>query len=346
MNKPISRVANCWVFSPVEDIAVFVFPVLFAWIVISLVRALGLQDIPYGVYLLSVVLLDLGHVYSTLFRTYLDPEEFSRRKRLYLLTPCLCFIIAVVLYRSDNFLFFRAYMYLNIYHLIRQQYGWMMYSIRREQGIMAVDRLLDKIMIYNATLYPLIWWHLHDIGFQWRAPNAYISLPAWLDPIALWAHWSIIVLYVLRQIYLMFIGRPVNLAKYIICLTTWLAWFPGIVIFGSSLVFFLSQTLLHGIPYLHLIFRYGRKRSDQVQSMCLSFFRGKYSIFFFLAITFCFGKLAERFDHIMNHTDSSGLWAGLLFPLLLLPAICHYVLDGFIWKMRDSKNQQLEKLLT
>lgn len=345
MNKAISRFANCWVFSPIEDVAVFVVPVLFAWAVIALVHALGLQDIPYGIYLLSVVLLDLGHVYSTLFRTYLDPEEFLRRRRLYLLTPCICFIVSVLLYRMNSFMFFRVYMYLNIYHLVRQQYGWMMYSIRREQTLDVIDRLLDKVMIYNATLYPLIWWHLHDIGFQWRAPHSYVTLPAWIDPVAMWAHWSIIALYVLRQVFLAYRGRQINLAKYIICLTTWLAWFPGIVIFHSSLVFFLSQTLLHGVPYLHLIYRYGKKRSVDVRSRFLQLFGRKFGLLWFLVLIFCFGKLAENFDYILNHTDHGSMWAAIVFPLLLLPPICHYVLDGFIWKRRDVKNQQLQTVL-
>ena len=63
---------------------------------------------PPWLWLLLVVGVDVSHVYSTLFRTYLDREELKKRQMLYTLAPLLAWVGGALLYSIDAIVFWRV----------------------------------------------------------------------------------------------------------------------------------------------------------------------------------------------------------------------------------------------
>ncbi len=105
-------------------------------------------------WLVLILCIDVSHVYSTLYRTYLDREAYRIRKSLFLLVPLVVFIAGVLVYSIDALAFWRLAAYLAVFHFVRQQYGFLrIYS--RNDGQPSWARWLDTVTIYELTVYPL-----------------------------------------------------------------------------------------------------------------------------------------------------------------------------------------------
>lgn len=341
LTRPKLRIQNSWIFSRDEDLLVFLCPLLLSWAILAWLYRLGMATTwppPYIIYVFAVILLDYGHVFSTLFRTYLDKEEFLKRRTLYIVTPLVCFLLAVWFHQLSPMFCLQIYMYFNIYHFVRQQYGWMRLAARKENPQTAADVFWDKVIIYNVTLYPVLWWHVHPTGFTWRDPAPYVSLPlTWVEPWLSALHWALIAAYVLRQGILTWQGKALNVSKHLIWIVTWCIWYPGIVLTQSLLVFALSQTITHGLPYLYLIYRYNSRRWQRAE-LRSRLFHGR-GYFGYLLVILAFGYYAEYWPKIANTLGSdSSLLQSVLTASVLLPSLVHFALDGFIWKLREDKN--------
>ena len=77
-----------WLWSPRLDLGVFAGSAAFALALVGLRHALGLDAaLPDWAFLAFILAIDVAHVYSTLFRTYLDRSELRARPLLYTLVP-------------------------------------------------------------------------------------------------------------------------------------------------------------------------------------------------------------------------------------------------------------------
>jgi hypothetical protein len=255
-------------------------------------------------------------------------------------------------------MFWRLLAYLAVFHFIRQQYGFMrIYS--RKESLPGYISYFDSFAIYCATLYPVLFWHLKGPrNFHWfvQGDFYYFGSEA-LIHIMTMLYLSTIILYLLKEGYIIVKYRSLNLPRNLIIAGTFLSWYFGIVYYNGDLIFTLINVVSHGIPYMALIWIYGRKkyaaatRKDLVRML----FK-EYAIMLFLGLLFTFAYLEEGFwdalvwnDHreffsffyfLPKITDHHML--ALLIPLLSLPQITHYVLDGFIWKL--SKDNDWKKV--
>ena len=143
-----------WIFSARFDLGFILAPALvvtlaaLAW---SQFGGTASETSPW-VWLMLVVGVDVAHVYSTLFRTYLDRAELRARPWLYGLTPLLAWLGGCLLYWCGSLVFWRVLAYAAVFHFVRQQYGFMMIYARRERGLPSLFRRIDKAAIYGATL--------------------------------------------------------------------------------------------------------------------------------------------------------------------------------------------------
>ncbi len=146
-----------WILGPLGDVLIFTGPVVVALGLIAWAWSKGTlhKDMPPWMFAALVIACDVAHVYATAFRVYLDPERFRQRPGLYLGVPIGCFAAGVVAYGFSAAFFWRVLAYLAVWHFIRQQWGWVAYA-RAKAGEGAVDRRLDQLTIYAATVYPLI----------------------------------------------------------------------------------------------------------------------------------------------------------------------------------------------
>ncbi len=97
------------------------------------------EETPEWLWVVSILLIDVAHVYSTAFRVYFDREELTRRPWLYGLTPLLALVIGAAVYSEDSQLFWRLLAYLAVFHFVRQQYGWVAFVSSKSGGTRSVE---------------------------------------------------------------------------------------------------------------------------------------------------------------------------------------------------------------
>lgn len=356
-----------WIASSGIDLGFIVGPafVVTAIVVLLKDKIALVGETPPWLWLLLVVGVDVSHVYSTIFRTYLDKEELQKRQMLYALVPLGAWIVGVLLYSMDAIAFWRVLAYLAVFHFVRQQYGFMMIYARGERERPKWTRFLDQAAIYLATLFPIAWWHCNKLTIQWFVEGdfIYIDKPA-LSVFAGVLFGLVMAAYLLKEIYYARKERRVNVPKTLLLLGTALSWSVGIVIFNNDIAFTATNVIAHGIPYTALIWIYGRNQRDMrpraapyVSRVFNKFFTAK-MIPVYLGLLFALAFVEEGiwdlfvwrehgqiygFSQALPqvHSDDIMVW---LVPLLALPQAVHYVLDAFIWK-HNLKDSEWKKIL-
>lgn len=346
-----------WIYSARVDGLFILAPAL---VTTALVLALApllnhYATLPTWLWGLLVVGIDVAHVYATLYRTYADPAELRARPMLYLLTPLLCWLGGVLLYSIDALWFWRGLAYFAVFHFVRQQYGFMMIYARQEQ-VPAWAKRLDKITIYAATLFPLLFWHTHlPRQFDWFIAGDFVAIPLpWLALLGATIYGGLLMAYAAKEIRFSRQQRRFNLPKNLLLLGTALSWGVGIVVCNNDLAFTALNVVAHGIPYIALIWIYCRNRSfapgDKPQALA-SLCKPMMAPLFVLALillAYCeeglwdgmiwrdHTALFPLFQHLPRLSDPTLLsW---LVPLLALPQSTHYALDAFIWRLRGHEN--------
>jgi hypothetical protein len=351
----MTRLRNGWVFSPRGDLLAFAGPLVLAGVVVLLVaRGGGLgADVPPWAFALLIVGCDVAHVWSTLFRTYLDPRERRRRAAALALVPAGCFLGGVLLHALDGAWFWRALAYLAAFHFVRQQWGFMAYSRRAAGETSRFDRVLDQVAIYDATLFPLLWWHANlPRAFVWFVDGDFVAgTPAAVGDAGHAVHFAVLGAWVARQAWLFARGRGVNLGKALVLGTTWVAWYGGIVVLDSDVAFTATNVLAHGVPYLVLVRRWGTARFRGERGAVAAVFRPAGVVAFYgivLALAFVeeglWDRLVWRTHGSLFPVPAADLGAGVLavlVPLLAVPQATHYVLDALLWRTSPHRNPGL-----
>lgn len=293
---------------------------------------------------LLVVGVDVSHVYFTLYRTYFDPIEFRARRTLYLLVPLFGWLAFAGLYSLGEMVFWRVLAYLAVFHFVRQQYGFMMIYRRGEPAY----PVIDKLAIYAATLYPLVWWHSNQRSFSWLIADDFVALPfAWIPGAALAVYAAILAAYAGKEILLWRRIRRINVPRNLLLAGTALSWWSGIMLLDNDVAFTAANVLAHGIPYIALIWRYGRNQASGIEPMPIRRLFSAAALPLFLAIPLLLAYLEEGvWDGVVwaEHRTVFPLFQALpvvtdtdvlvwLVPLLALPQITHYLLDAVIWRM-------------
>lgn len=336
--------AGRWLFGAPLDLAVFVGPALLALLLVAMAPMLGVSEgeTPEWGWIVAVLFVDVAHVWSTIAVTYLDPVELARRRLVFAIVPIAGWLVGVALYAAGPLVFWRALAYLAVFHFVRQQFGWVMLYRARCGERDVIGRWLDGALIYATTLYPLIAWHARlPRRFWWFVPGDFApGVPAVCAAVAGWIYVALAIAYVVRAVWR---RGPVNWGKHLVMATTAACWYVGIVALDSDFAFTITNVLIHGVPYLALVWVYGRGlAATDVQS------RGgvgarwlAQGVIVFLATLWAIAFLEELvWDRAVWHDrawlfGAGGYWQGwhvVLVPLLAVPQLTHYVLDGFLWR--------------
>ncbi|MEM1415914.1 MAG: hypothetical protein AAGH15_13485 [Myxococcota bacterium] len=346
-----------WLFDRWTDLLAFGGSAALSLGLLALAAALGVaeDDAPEWVWLSCVLAIDVAHVWSTNVRVYFDGAELRRRPLLYLGTPLLAYAAGAVAHGFGPAVFWRILAYAAAWHFVRQQAGWVALHARRT-GARAWERRLDLATVYAGTLGPLLWWHAHPRSFSWFVPGDFLALPelaALTDALAVPALVLLGVFLGLRVVRPWARGEAVPWGTALVVTTTWACWVLGIVVFDGDMAFTVTNVLIHGVPYLVLTWRYGRRRARSVAGapVGLRWLAGPagVSVAAFLTFVLVAASLEEAlWDRWVWHErpwlfgtaadgaePSPGLLAWLV-PLLALPQATHYLLDGFVWKRRSN----------
>ncbi|MFT3825060.1 MAG: hypothetical protein QM731_14145 [Chitinophagaceae bacterium] len=343
-----------WIDNALLDGAFIIAPPFLSLLVILLFPGIfhNEQGISTWWWVVLILCIDVAHVYSTLYRTYFDKETFRQQKNVLIVIPAVALLFAVIVYALSPVVFWRILAYLAVYHFVRQQYGFMrIYS--RKEAFSKWNRFIDKVAIYYATFYPILYWHLHaPRNFNWFVEGDFLYFQApLLDGIATWLYYLVIAVYLVKEVILVSRQHVFNLPRNLVIAGTFLSWYFGIVYFNGDLAFTLLNVVSHGIPYMALIWIHGRKKATTVQQQSygklLSRFFTRYGVLLFIVSLVLFAYVEEGLwdawvwkEHdtvfpifaAINFEPGKELMA-IIVPLLALPQITHYIIDGYIWKV-------------
>ena len=347
-----------WVISRRTDLAVFAGPVVASAGIALAVRGADPDGgVPLWAFLALVVGCDVAHVWATLYRTYLDPEERARRPALLTVTPLACLAAGACLHAVDPLWFWRVLAYVAVFHFVRQPWGWMSLSARRAGETSRLDRRLDHAAIHAASVAPLVWWHANlPRAFDWFRTGDFVpGLPVGVGTAALVVEHAVLLAWVARQVVVVRRGRPANGGKALVLASTYLAWNGGIVWLEGDLVFTASNVLVHGVPYFALVRTWGRGRFQGSSAPVARLFRpGAWALAFYGTL-FALAFLEEGlWDRLYAH-ERGGLFPGPAVALddmaaavvaaaLAVPQATHYVLDAFLWRGGARNPGLLERL--
>jgi hypothetical protein len=339
-----------WLFGARTDLSVFGGTAVFALALVAARRALGWPgELPEWGWVVAVLGVDVAHVYATLFRTYFDGAELRRHPRRYVAVPLGAYAAGVLLHLAGGAVFFRALAYLAVFHFVRQQVGWA--ALYRARGRASrADAVIDGAALYAATGYPLLYWHAHvpEKDFAWLVRGDFLDLStqivASVAPArALWA--AALGLFAVRQAVRFVKEHRIDAGRCLLVASTAATWYLGIVGSSGDFDFTMTNVLVHGIPYMALLFSYGRgtarlgrtSLSTRVLSFGVPAFLGT-----LLALALVEEGLWDRFvfhDHEWlfgaGSTTVAGVVAAFVVPLLAVPQATHYVLDGLLWRRRE-----------
>ncbi|HEY5750537.1 MAG TPA: hypothetical protein VIU12_30960 [Chryseolinea sp.] len=108
-----------------------------------------------------------------------------------------------------------------------------------------------------------------------------------------------------------------------------------------------TYLVAHGIPYMGLIWIYREKKADRAFSWKgVAIFAGALLILAYLEESFWDVLVWKDHPDIFPFLTYSAplenpMWLSVVIPLLVLPQITHYVLDGFIWRFRKDSTARL-----
>ncbi|MCW5821254.1 MAG: hypothetical protein KIT34_00535 [Cyanobacteria bacterium TGS_CYA1] len=319
------------------------------------------SNLPLWAWVVLVMMVDVAHVYATLFRTYLDKRAFQRNKSLLIAIPLACWAVGALLYSvskgGDGNLFWRTLAYLAVFHFIRQQYGFMALYSRKDSEPARKFRLLDGCTLYLATIYPVLYWHTHlPRNFNWFVAGDFAtSLPEIASQAAFCIYAAVAGCYVLKEIWLYSQTKFFNIPRNLLIAGTALSWWVGIISINSDMAFTLTNVVSHGIPYMALIWLYhgatsAKKDANQKPSLVGQIFLSYVPAFvmFLVLLAFLEEGLWDGFiwrEHLAFFGPFGALPAindpailSILIPFLALPQSTHYVLDGFIWRVKERDN--------
>ena len=340
-----------WLWSAPIDLGVFGGSALVALLLVALRHWLGHSpELPEWGFLAFVLAIDVAHVYSTLFRTYLDRAELAQHRLRYLLVPALGYAASVLLYRQGAMLFWRGLAYLALFHFVRQAAGWVAVYRARAGRTSASERWIDDAAVYSATLYPVIYWHAHlgDRHIAWFIAGDFVEsgLFSQVEPLARAFFYAALAAFLGRDLVRLIRTRSLELGRSVVVLTTAATWYVGIVVTNSDFDFTVTNVITHGVPYMVLLFFYARaRRADAPHGLGSQIAGAGFGAFAALLLFFAFVE-ELAWDRLVWHERSWLFGDGLpvgesllawLVPLLAVPQLTHYVLDGLLWRRAETR---------
>ena len=280
----------------------------------------------------------------TFFLTFVQKSRIW----LYTLVPVLGYIVGVALYSEGELTFWRCLAYLAVFHFVRQQYGWVALYRRKAGETGRLTWWIDAAAVYLATIYPLSFWMSGlPRNFDWFIVGDFFYVPSIVEQFLFPLYVLALTIYFGKSIYLYLTKGFVNLGKDIVVLTTAVCWYVGIVALNSDYAFTVTNVIIHGVPYFALIYFYVRARRAETGKIYRTL---SHNWLVFLATLWLFAYFVELFWHRGVSHDRLWIFGGewdwsnlklFLVPLLAVPQLTHYVLDGFIWRRKASSNFSL-----
>lgn len=347
-SAPGGKPASPWLISRKDDLTYLIGSSVVSYVFMAMLFIFKIK--PATVYWLYVLFFDGPHIFGTFSRTYADPDEWQKRRKL-MLASLLWFLpgpIAVGLGLGDYFDIF-AYLWA-YYHLVKQHYGSSILYKKKNNDLAKIDNYLDKALIWTGFTLPYV-----QFLFGPNYPTGYLRmgdvLPAWTPKLAAGAFFATLTAYLGRQVYKLATHKSLDMPKQLLLASSIsmhmvtfrlpFAKLGGGVYSLASIVAIL--TTYHNVQYNRLIWFHNQnkyvKEAKQGKSYGLASVLSKnkplFAIFAFLfgaGYRIPLGNLSAGRWGVSAKTGRYIGAAGWGF------AFVHYYLDSKIWRVRhDAK---------
>jgi hypothetical protein len=315
------------VFTRRWDVLLFVLPVLLTSPVVGWDILVGIRGADYLIWFAIMVAIDKAHIWSTVFRSYLD-REVRREHPLLLYAGPLIFVLlglAIELTLGVKMLV-RLFLYFQMFHVMRQQYGWIAQVARRTRPRGSrISLRWDKTLIYAMVLVPFLWSHV--------APGEYLG-GLELTPRPMLAH-CLAALFVgcvlgyggLQAARRWVHHETVSTSELLVAGTTTFVW--GAMMLAPSRYWLFMSLTYHAVPYIGATLWTAKDRQSE-----RAMWRHRFAVPSFLVVLLVWGyfwqQIQDGFLHAAPH--SIGAVPLTLTALALVVPSMHYAIDGVIWK--------------
>ena len=274
--------------------------------------------------------LDAGHVYGTVWRTYLNAKEV-RRLRLYLFLPIALFLIFFLWLNFSLPLLGAFVVYATIFHNIRQFFGinkW--YQKLNGQFSKASD-----YFVYLLCFIPFVAFHFRSFPpseFLYYSDEGTFFHPS---------HLLLQITFVLYGVVLFswIVFEFLRLKKYGDWNRSLSVLIPGII-YGFSFISAKNEAEVvfplvaaHGAAYFAL----SALALKRTQSYRFSSFTT--ALIGFSLVAFIFGSIEFEWGDPL--TESETPFHDLYMSLFLTPLFCHYIFDMFLWTRHHPESKMV-----
>jgi hypothetical protein len=276
--------------------------------------------------LITIYLLDGGHIYSTLLEVVADPEEI--RKRYVWLVLLGSFFLNLIIHLFFTDYFFYYIFYFTIFHNMRQGLGvTFLYRIgeARSPGLI-------KKFYYFLTMIPFILFH-----FRPAIPHGGLG-DGIIKPIELSLFFGSglfqsifeagVVIYLLGAVLIIgYLVLKKNMRGFFSMLFYTCIYAYAFIISDNQMKSYSMLIFSHAIPYFFLM----EKRINITHRYE---FIKKYA-FFFVGAAFMVGGAIDYYgDHLAPDYEE---FESLAVALLATPLIAHFIFDAIIWKRGNER---------
>ena len=354
-----------WIINRREDLWWLSGGALAAWLLCALVVGWGANLIV--VWFVWVTLIDTPHFFGTYSRTFLQREEWQRRRGL-LLGSCglllagpLAILVCAILHRAGVVwyawpwkLFVAWFLFEAYWHVLRQHYGILALYSRKNGETAPADRAIDRWAMHLALLAPAA-------GFLAKNPEArtafgLTALPA--APVvaatAAVAAGAAVALFG-RQIWRWRAGAPLNGPKLIFLLAVlpvqaFVSFHPAVAV-APLLAYSIFVTVHHDFQYQAIVWFWHRNRrlasgaTGRVTRNLATFLASGLAMAVVFRLLGCSLEITEGCVPVI-HTSTRQLFGEISLRELLTGVFLgfplqHYLLDRHIW--RPSRDAALER---
>lgn len=346
-----------WVLSWRSDVIGFILPVLVAILLLPASYSVPQNEVPLPYYIGLVVMVDVAHVYGTIFRTILDSEATRLNRALFLWGPLrllLASLLIITLFGEA--MVWTLLAYFAMYHFAKQAFGILcLYKARKgERG--SLDHQLDYWTCMVGAAVPVA---LDHVGKKFGDPMKWFDNGEFhLAGLPEVAQVPLIVVYVVvpsvwlaRTVWRWIVGDLWNLGKLWIMAVQYLTWTVGVV--GKHEVRSLAfVNLFHGVSSMVLVYvvvqrRYAQWRVAKPASMttrdtiCEALVASPLP---YVAVMVLFALVEELCWEVciyQKYLPEMGFqlpcvrrwWRKLVVAVMIQPQLAHYYLDAYIWKL-------------
>ena len=322
-----------WIISPADDLVWFIGSVMASYGLLGLAH-LGVS--PFTLLLAWAIIFDGTHFFATLSRTYFDTEERQLHPRL--LWGSLAFFgLGPALYLAGyGNLFFSFAALWAYYHLVKQQYGFMVLYKNKNHDLARLDNAIDRVFLALALWYPFAHFMLANMATRHSGLFNVGSFGPVLEEMLWWGSAASAGAFAARQLQKLWRGEPLNAPKQLLLAAAIpMHWTVFAMVRRDAFGYMLATpalTIFHNIQYHRLIWFHNRNKYEAADAAqrhgWATVISHRFTIYAAVAAVFTLAYQVPRYLLFPSDGWLASLFWGYTF--------IHYFLDGQIWRVRHD----------